>query len=206
MGKRVTITFMGEKVTVDTSPKALRKVPEQAKARHARVEAERVKRFGKFLVEAMNGTGLKHYTRGPGLSEAVLAAAARIEELEAGPSMHTHGVPLRKSEFARGAEAAAGVAADWNTQSNAKLRLEDIILFKLNLRDGKPRKNPHAQKAFLQGFALALAEMNRDGQDVARVMKSAGTTIAEMREAGVDDYDLNELIFATTGKRPKEKK
>lgn len=108
----------------------------------------------------------------------------------------------------RGAEAAAGLAAEYATTH--QYRLDDVILFKLNLRDGKPRPNKRKvedpKETWICGFALALAEMHRLGKNssqVCEVVRDAGLTIGQIKKAGCDPYDWKELERAGAGKEKK---
>lgn len=82
-------------------------------------------------------------------------------------------------------------------------RLDDCILAKLNIREGKPRINrkakPSDRDAWQVGFATALAEMHRrliggaDSKSVVAVARGAGVTIRSACAAGASAYDLKEL-------------
>ncbi len=53
-----------------------------------------------------------------------------------------------------------------------------------------------ADRRFNQGFALALAEMNRQVRQpaaVTQVMRDAGMTVAELKKSDVDSYDWEEI-------------
>jgi hypothetical protein len=106
--------------------------------------------------------------------------------------------------FQRGAEAAAGVAEMYNGSTTHPFRLDDCILGKLNLREDKPRLNKKAledpreagDKAWVTGFALALAEVHRLGAGssaVCEVARDAGITLATVKDCGADPYDWREL-------------
>lgn len=59
---------------------------------------------------------------------------------------------------------------------------------------------------FDQGFALALAEVNRKFDQptiVAEVMRDAGLDLAELRAAGVDKYDLDEIAKCLPSEQAK---
>lgn len=107
-------------------------------------------------------------------------------------------------DYKRGAQAAAAVADDYATTH--EFRLGDCILGKLNLRNGKPRRNrrrvlsPAVAEArgMTKGLALALAEVHRHvlgdiSQVVREVARDAGLTLEECRRAGVDPHDWKEL-------------
>lgn len=109
-------------------------------------------------------------------------------------------------DFKRGARAAADVldSAGFNATTTHPYRLDDVVLFKLNLsRRAKPRRNKQAlqdpKKAWIVGFAVALAEMCRqyihggDGPSVCAVASAAGLTLAKFKAAGVDPIDLRAL-------------
>lgn len=51
---------------------------------------------------------------------------------------------VEDAAFRRGAEAAAGLAGEYNGSTTHPYRLDDCILGKLNMREGKPRKNTRA--------------------------------------------------------------
>jgi len=51
-------------------------------------------------------------------------------------------------------------------------------------------------REFLQGFAIALADMNRMHDNpvaVRDVIEGAGLTLNDFKRAGVENYDLREL-------------
>jgi hypothetical protein len=109
---------------------------------------------------------------------------------------------LRRSEFARGARAAAGVAAEYEKHSSLPTRLSDRILCRLNLSDRQPRKNPHAGDQFWQGYALALAHLVRtygEKSMTCDIMLGDNVGLATLKRAGVDDFDLVELKSAVAG-------
>jgi hypothetical protein len=67
---------------------------------------------------------------------------------------------------------------------------------------GAPKRVPRARSpkneedAWLHGFGLALAEVNRHYQNVTavtEVMRDAGVTPGLLQQAGLEDYDLNEI-------------
>jgi hypothetical protein len=99
--------------------------------------------------------------------------------------------------------AAASVAADYNSSTTHKWRLDDCISGKLNVRKGRPRVNKQALHspvdALMIGYAVALAEMHRlllggnDSQGVRSVAKSVGLTIKVAKAAGVSPFDWKEL-------------
>ena len=78
-------------------------------------------------------------------------------------------------EFRRGAEAAAAMAEQYNAGSSHEYRLDDCILGKLNLRDGKPRKN----KARGQEMAKLRAEVDR----LFKRVVALGAAIEKHRDA-----------------------
>lgn len=106
-------------------------------------------------------------------------------------------------EFKRGARNAASVAADYDSASTHLYRLGDCILGKLNLRDGKPRRNKtkvdDPKAAWLRGVAFGLAEMSRllinagPDKELCRIADGAGLALATARAAGVVAFDLKEL-------------
>ncbi len=100
-----------------------------------------------------------------------------------------------RGAFMRGVEAAAGIAAEYDSHSTLPSLPSDCILVKLNAPGARPpRKNPHAGKAFVRGFALALSEVQRrhsQESTVAEVMRDAGVSLEEMIEAGVEEYDTD---------------
>ena len=110
---------------------------------------------------------------------------------------------MKRSEFQRGAIAAASVAETYDSTSTHPYRLSDCILGKLNIRKQKPRVNQQAPRnerdAWLSGFAVALAELHRqllhgnNSSGTCAAAKNAGLTIASARAAGVSDFDLQEL-------------
>jgi len=68
--------------------------------------------------------------------------------------------------------------------------------------DKHSNKTTNEQRAWLSGYAVALAEMHRrltggnDSTGVCEVARLAGLTIKAAREAGVDSFDINELVRA----------
>lgn len=60
-----------------------------------------------------------------------------------------------------------------------------------------PKKRTDQEDNFVQGMALALAELNRkfdQPTEVAEVLRDAGLDdLDKLRKAGVDQYDLDEL-------------
>lgn len=107
--------------------------------------------------------------------------------------------------FRRGVEAAAGVIEMFNGSTTNPYRLDDVVLCKLNVvRRVKPRINKKkiedpeeaGDKAWIQGFALALAEMHRLGAGssaVCEVARDAGVSLAKIKARGADPYDWREL-------------
>lgn len=114
----------------------------------------------------------------------------------------------RRSEpFAIGALAAAAVAGDYDGESTHGFRLGDCVLAKLNLLGrAKPRRNrrrvEHPDRAWVRGFATALAEVYRllaDGSEAAgirAIARAAGIDLASARKAQVSAYDLRALARA----------
>lgn len=110
---------------------------------------------------------------------------------------------MKKSDFQRGAIAAASVAETYDSTSTHPYRLGDCILGKLNIRKQKPRVNRRCSRnerdAWLSGFAVALAEIHRqllhgnNSSGICAAAKDAGLTIASARAAGVSAFDLKEL-------------
>lgn len=108
-----------------------------------------------------------------------------------------------RKDFVRGAEAAAGAAAQYNATSSHPYRIDDCILIKLNVKCGVPRPNKAKQQrpddAWITGFATGLAEMHRrlgggaDSTGVREAARGAGLTINRARLAGLSAYDLREL-------------
>lgn len=81
----------------------------------------------------------KLFERCPGPWHSALRRA--WTEIEA---LRSYAAEYRKEEktaFRRGAEAAAGIASDYDYLSTHTVRVSDCILGKLNMRNGKPRKN-----------------------------------------------------------------
>jgi hypothetical protein len=76
-------------------------------------------------------------------------------------------------DFVRGAEAAADIADGYNGVTAHKYRLGDCILGKLNLRNGKPRRNrrlsyatlPDAELAALREIATVARRYRGDTED-----------------------------------------
>lgn len=111
----------------------------------------------------------------------------------------------RRSDFARGAKAAADVAATYNATSSHPYRIDDCVLIKLNVKCGTPRPNRAKQArpddVWFRGYAAGLATMNRriiggtgaDATGVCEAARAAGLTIARAKAAGVSSYDLREL-------------
>lgn len=110
---------------------------------------------------------------------------------------------MKRSEYQRGAIAAASVVENYDSTSTHPYRLGDCILFKLNIRKQKPRVNRsaprNARDSWQRGFAVALAEIHRqllhgnDSTSVCAVARAAGLTRSSARAAGVDPFDLKEL-------------
>jgi hypothetical protein len=110
---------------------------------------------------------------------------------------------VKKSDFQRGAEAAASWADEYNGSTTHEYRLGDCILGKMNLRKERPRRNRRKldgeNRVFIQGFAMALAEMHRrllggnDSTGVREVARAAGITISSCKKFGVAPYDWREL-------------
>jgi len=110
---------------------------------------------------------------------------------------------MKRSDFNRGAIAAASVAEAYDSTSTHPYRLGDCILAKLNIRSGKPRINRRCPRnerdSWLSGFAVALAEIHRqllhgnNSTGVCAAARTAGLTLASARAAGVSAYDLKEL-------------
>ena len=110
---------------------------------------------------------------------------------------------MKRTDFQRGAIAAAAVAETYDPTSTHPFRLGDCILGKLNIRKQKPRINGRCSRnerdAWLSGFAVALAEIHRlllngnNSSGVCEVARNAGVTIKSARAAGVSAYDLKEL-------------
>ncbi len=123
---------------------------------------------------------------------------------------------VRDEHFKRGVEAAADVAATYNSSTTHDYRLDDCILCKLNQTNRKkPRRNKakleNPEHAVVRGSATVLAEMLRlsgggDSQEAERFSDRARTerhvravlqwlsvTLAEMRKAGTSERDLREL-------------
>lgn len=56
--------------------------------------------------------------------------------------------------------------------------------------------SPAPRNEWLCGYAVALAEVNRQSDNptlVAEVLRSAGLTLAELKRIGIDKFDLDEL-------------
>lgn len=110
---------------------------------------------------------------------------------------------MKRSEFQRGAIAAASVAETYDAVTTHPYRLGDCILSKLNIRKQKPRVNRRAprneQDAWIAGYAAALAEIHRqllggnDSAGVRAAARAAKLSLAGARAAGVLSYDLREL-------------
>jgi ribose 5-phosphate isomerase RpiB len=110
---------------------------------------------------------------------------------------------MKRSDFQRGAIAAASVAETYDSTSTHPYRLGDCILSKLNIRKAKPRVNRSAPRnerdAWLSGFAVALAEIHRqllngnNSTGICAAARGAGLTLASARAAGVSAFDLKEL-------------
>lgn len=91
-----------------------------------------------------------------------------------------------------GAEAAAAHASSYDASTTHDYQLRDAILYKMNLSQGKPRRNDrrlrHPDVSWVLGFASALAEVARFGVDsstIQRVARDAGVTLAELRRSGL---------------------
>jgi hypothetical protein len=116
---------------------------------------------------------------------------------------------LKASEYARGARDAADLTTEYECVNSHPYRLSDCILGKMNLRDGKPRKNPRAGSQFWQGYALVLADIIRDYGECSlacNVMMGNGTTLKTFRRAGVDNYDMIELRKVVKRASPTNRK
>lgn len=110
---------------------------------------------------------------------------------------------MKRSDFHRGALAAASVADTYDSTSTHPYRLGDCILAKLNIRKQKPRINRRCTRnerdSWLSGFAVALAEIHRqllhgnNSTGVCATARAAGLTLKSARAAGVSAYDLKEL-------------
>ncbi len=152
-----------------------------------------------------------------------MKALTKVQLKRADEYAHTRGVSSlaellvrledkERGAWVRGAEAAAGVAAEYDAHSDLPTLASDRIRCKLNLPGAPkaPRKNKHAQAAFLRGFALALAEINRlfdQPGHVYDVMRAAGVTVKEMRGVGVEEFDLDEVAKCMKSeKRPKRRR
>ena len=48
-------------------------------------------------------------------------------------------------------------------------------------------------KIWLQGYAAGLADAKRSGADVEEIIRESGIGFQEFVEAGVDEYDLDEI-------------
>ena len=95
-----------------------------------------------------------------------------------------------------GAEAAAAVAADYDRLSSHDHLVSDCILGKLNIRRRRPRRNPDKFKNnWLNGFGFGLASVCHEGygDGVDRAAQAAGVSLADLKAAGLDPYDLKEL-------------
>ena len=106
----------------------------------------------------------------------------------------------KDTEFARGVKAAANVAANYNGLTTHPYRLDDCILWKLNVLRYKPRLNKqkleHPDDAWIIGVAIALAEICRIwhyDSCVVEVAKNCGLTVAKCRAAKVAPYDWRVL-------------
>jgi hypothetical protein len=127
-------------------------------------------------------------------------------------------MPTRSREFVKGVKAAADVASAYDASSAHPYRLGDCIVAKLNVGARKPRKNRKAidlpEESWLQGAAVALAEMHRrlhggnDSTGVRATAKNMGITIARCKEIGVMPFDWQELKRAgvETGKARRKRK
>lgn len=110
---------------------------------------------------------------------------------------------MKRTEFQRGAIAAASIAETYDGSSTHVYRLGDCILGKLNIRKPKPRINRKAQRreqdAWIAGYAVALAEIHRqllhgnNSSGICAAARDAGITLASARSAGVSAFDLREL-------------
>ena len=110
---------------------------------------------------------------------------------------------MKRSEYHRGAIAAASIAETYDSTSTHPYRLGDCILAKLNIRRGKPRINKRCPRnerdSWLSGFAVALAEIHRqllhgnNSSGVCVAARTTGLTLVSARAAGVSAFDLKEL-------------
>lgn len=109
----------------------------------------------------------------------------------------------KAADFNRGAKVAADLAEQYNGSSTHEYRLGDCILYKLNLRKGKPRKNKKqissSDHTWIRGFGTALAEVYRllaDGNEakgIRTIAAAAGVNLAALREAEVHPLDIRAL-------------
>lgn len=106
----------------------------------------------------------------------------------------------RSKDFILGIQMAADIAAQYNASTTHPYRLEDCILFKLNVRKQKPRLNKERLEspddAWTRGFVIALAESHRHIPDdvvTCEAAANAGITLTVAKKAGVDPYDWREL-------------
>ena len=113
-------------------------------------------------------------------------------------------MPIKKSDFRRGVEAAAHYIDDFNSLTTHPYRLGDSVLCKLNATSRKePRRNQKRlldpRNEFIKGMALVLAEvgiairLGRASDAVLEVARAAGLTLSELESAGADPSQVREM-------------
>jgi hypothetical protein len=103
---------------------------------------------------------------------------------------------VERRAFGRGIEAAAAVATDYDRLSCHDHLVSDCILAKLNVRKRRPRRNPSKFKnSWLNGYGFALSEVARQngGDGIEAAARTAGVSLADLKAAGLDPYDIKEL-------------
>lgn len=107
---------------------------------------------------------------------------------------------MKQDRFRDGAVAAACIADDYNASTSHGHRLGDCILSKLNLRDGKPRKNTkrleNAEDAWARGVGFVLVEvyLNTGATGpLIGIARSCGLTLKRARAVGLGSLDLRML-------------
>lgn len=62
--------------------------------------------------------------------------------------------------------------------------------------------------AFVRGYAMAVAAMERRQTDSARLLSEAGIDLVALEGAGVDEFDMEQLrpLFGNLATKKREKK
>jgi len=109
--------------------------------------------------------------------------------------------------YRRGAEHAAALASEYDGSSTHTYRLGDCILAKMNIKNGKLRKNRRRvevsgkdwDSGWLTGFAQALIEIHQHRRDIGDLVATArryGLTLGRAKRAGLSRPELKKLGHA----------